>query len=60
MPSDSERREVAARMREIMRKNPHIWLDVMLANAVRDVIGDGVVIGETVADLIDPEGENDD
>lgn len=51
--SDSERRKVAARMREIMRKNPHMWLDAMVANAVCDVIGEGVVIGETVADLID-------
>ena len=51
--SDSERRKVAARMREIMRKNPHMWFDVMVANAIRDVIGEGVVIGETVADLID-------
>lgn len=51
--SDSERRKVAARMREIMRKNPYMWLDVMVANAVCDVIGEGVVIGETVADLID-------
>lgn len=51
--SDKERREVAARMREIMRKNPHMWLDVMVANAVCDVMGEGVVIGETVADLID-------
>lgn len=50
---DDKRREVAKRMREIMRKNPHAWLDVMVANAVHDVIGDGVVIGETVADLID-------
>lgn len=53
MISDSERRKVAARMREIMRKNPHMWFDVMVANAIRDVIGEGVVIGETVADLID-------
>ena len=39
--SDKERREVAARMREIMRKNPHMWLDVMVANAVCDVMGEG-------------------
>lgn len=52
-PTDNERREVAARIREIMRKNPHVWLDVMVANAVCDVMGEGVVIGETVADLID-------
>lgn len=51
--SDDERREVAKRLREIMRKNPHVWLDVMVANAVCDVMGEGVVIGETVADLID-------
>ena len=53
MVSDEERREVAARMREIMRDNPHGWLDVMVANAVVGVMGDGEKIGETVADLID-------
>ncbi len=51
--SDEERREVAARMRKIMRDDPHGWLDVMVAKAVADVMGDGEKIGETVADLID-------
>lgn len=51
--SDSERREVAARLREIMRDNPHGWLDVMVWEAVVDVMGVGVTIGETLADLID-------
>ena len=53
MISDEERREVAARMREIMRDDPHGWLDAMVVNAVTDVLGEGVAIGETVADLID-------
>lgn len=53
MISDKERRAVAARMREIMRDDPHGWLDVMVSRAVADVLGDGVKIGETVADLID-------
>lgn len=53
MISDDERREVAARMREIMRDDPHGWLDVMVSRAVADVLGDGVKNGETVADLID-------
>jgi hypothetical protein len=53
MISDEERREVAARMREIMRENPHGWLDVMVAQSVLDVMGEGMAIGETVADLID-------
>ena len=51
--SDEERREVAARLRKIMRDDPHGWLDVMVAKAVADVMGDGEKIGETVADLID-------
>lgn len=53
MISDKERREVAARMREIMRVNPHEWLDLMVARSVVDVIEDGAKIGETLADLID-------
>lgn len=53
MISDDERREVAARMREILRDDPHGWLDAMVMNAVTDVMGDGEKIGETVADLID-------
>ena len=53
MISDDERRAVAARMREILRDDPHGWLDAMVVNAVTDVMGEGVAIGETVADLID-------
>lgn len=53
--SDKQRREVAARMREIMRENPHGWLDVMVTQSVLDVMGEGMAIGETVADLIDRE-----
>ncbi|WP_417571918.1 hypothetical protein [Paratractidigestivibacter faecalis] len=53
MISDDERRAVAARMREILRDDPHGWLDAMVMNAVTDVIGEGVAIGGTVADLID-------
>lgn len=53
MINDKERREVAARMREIMRDDPHGWLDVMVSRAVAGVLGDGVKIGETIADLID-------
>lgn len=53
MISDYERREVAMRMREILRDDPHGWLDAMVVNAVTDVMGDGEKIGETVADLID-------
>lgn len=41
------------RMREILRDDPHGWLDAMVMNAVTDVMGDGEKIGETVADLID-------
>ena len=53
MPSDKERREVAARMREIMRVNPYEFLDRMIMQSVVDVMGEGMRIGETVADLID-------
>lgn len=53
MISDEKRRAVAARVREIMRHDPHGWLDVMVADAVYDVMEDGEKIGETVADLID-------
>lgn len=53
MISDKERREVAARMRKIMRDDPHGWLDMMVAKAVVDVMGEGVTVGETLADLID-------
>lgn len=53
MISDYERREVAMRMREILRDDPHGWLDAMVVNAVTDVMGEGVAIGGTVADLID-------
>lgn len=53
MISDKKRRAVAALMREIMRDDPHGWLDVMVGKAVVDVMGDGEKIGETVADLVD-------
>lgn len=53
MANDKERRAVAARMREIMRDDPHGWLDMMVAKAVVDVMGEGVTVGETLADLID-------
>lgn len=51
--SDEKRREVAARMRDIMRRYPNGFLDNMVAQSVLDVMGEGVTIGETVADLID-------
>lgn len=53
MITDMQRTEVATRMREILRDDPHGWLDMMVAKAVVDVMGEGVTIGETVADLID-------
>lgn len=53
MISDKERRAVAARMREIMRDDPHGWLDIMVAKAMVDVMGEDEKIGETVANLID-------
>ena len=53
MISDKQRREVASRMREILRDDPHGWLDIMVGKAVVGVMGDGEKIGETVANLID-------
>ena len=55
MVSNKERCEVAARMRDIMRRHPNCFLDNMVAQSVLDVMGDGIVIGETVADLIEPQ-----
>ena len=54
MASDDQRRAVSARMREIMRRDPHGFLDIMVARSVLDVMGEGVTIGDTLADLIDP------
>lgn len=51
--TDKQRREVAARMREIIRDNPDEWLDIAVGHAVNDVFESYEKIGETVADLID-------
>lgn len=51
--SDEERREVAAQMREIMRRSPNCFLENMVVRSVFDVMGEGMAIGETVAALID-------
>lgn len=53
MISDEERREVAARMREIMCVNPYEFLDRITMQSVADVLGEGMRIGDTLADLID-------
>lgn len=53
MISDSERRAVAARMREIMHQYPRGFLDNMVAQSIVDVMGEGKTIGDTLADLID-------
>lgn len=53
MITDMQRIEVATRMREILRDDPHGWLDMMVAKAVVDVMGEGMAIGETLADLVD-------
>lgn len=57
--SNEKRREVAARMREIMRDDPHGFLDIMIAQSVLDVMGEGVTIGEATANLIDRPTCND-
>lgn len=51
--TDKQRREVAARMREIIRDNPDEWLDIAVGLAVNDVFECYEKIGENVADLID-------
>ena len=53
MASDKERQAVAKRMRELMRRYPNCFLDEMIAQSILDVMGEGVKIGETLADLID-------
>lgn len=53
MISNDKRHEVAMRMREIMCLHPDGFLDSMVAQSILDVMGEGVTIGETVADLID-------
>lgn len=55
MVSNEERREVAARMREIMRRSPNYFLENVVVRSVLDVMGEGMTIGETVAALIDPQ-----
>lgn len=51
--TDKQRREVAARMREIIRDKPDEWLDIAVVRAVNDVFESYEKIGENVADLID-------
>jgi hypothetical protein len=53
--SNEERREVAAQMREIMRRSPNCFLENVVVRSVLDVMGEGMTIGETVAALIDPQ-----
>lgn len=51
--SDEERREVAAKMREICRENPDVSLQTMVASAMNECLPEGMEYGQTLADLID-------
>lgn len=51
--SDEERREVAAKMREICRENPDVSLQTMVASAMNECLPEGMEYGPTLADLID-------
>lgn len=51
--NDADRRRVAKRMREIMKKTPDIYLDRLCFNALRDSLDEGGPIGETLAKLVD-------
>ena len=51
--SDKERREVAAKMREICRENPDVSLQTMDASAMNECLPEGMEYGPTLAELID-------
>lgn len=51
--SDDDRREVAAKMREICHENPDVLLQTMVASAMNECLPNGMEYGPTLADLID-------
>lgn len=55
MATDEQRREVAAKMRELYRLHPNEYLDVMIARAMRAVLGHDPALPYALAfaDLID-------
>lgn len=53
MISDKERRDVAARMREICHENPDVSLQSMVASAMNECLPEGMEYGPTLAELID-------
>jgi hypothetical protein len=56
--SDDDRREVAAKMREICHENPDVSLQTMVASAMNECLPNGMEYGPTLADLIDRPSEN--
>lgn len=53
MIADDERRNVAAKMREICHENPDVSLQGMVASAMNECLPEGMEYGPTLADLID-------
>ena len=55
MVTDNQRRDVAAKMRELYRLHPNEYLDVMIARAMRKVLGYDPALPYALAfaDLID-------
>lgn len=53
MISDKERRDVAARMREICHENPDVSLQGMVASTMNECLPEGMEYGPTLAELID-------
>lgn len=53
MITDDVRREVAAKMLEIIHENPDVSLQGMVASAMNECLPNGMEYGPTLADLID-------
>lgn len=53
MISDEKRREVAARMREMIETRPDLPLYLLISVAMSECLPGGMMIGPALADLID-------
>ena len=53
MITDDVRREVAAKMLEIIHKNPDVSLQGMVASAMNECLPEGMEYGPTLAELVD-------
>lgn len=52
--SDETRREVAARMREMIETRPDLPLYLLIATAMSECLPEGMMMGPALANLIDP------